>query len=87
MKVWCIVNLVMLHDGHGNDPDTTMNVARLDKSFGPTMIYFNKKTQATLVDRFYSCLRDGGWLFVGHSESLTGLAHPFKYIEPSIYRK
>jgi len=51
------------------------------------MIYFNKKTQATLVDRFYSCLRDGGWLFVGHSESLTGLAHPFKYIEPSIYRK
>lgn len=43
MKVWCIVNLVMLHDGHGNDPDMTEDVAHLDKSYGPTMIYFNKK--------------------------------------------
>lgn len=51
------------------------------------MIYFDKQTQATLVDRFHSCLKDPGWLFVGHSESLTGLAHKFKYIEPSVYRK
>lgn len=43
MKVWCIVNLVMLHDGHGNDPDLSMDVARLDKNYGPTMIYFNRK--------------------------------------------
>ena len=47
MKVWCIVNLVMLHDGHGNDPDTAMDVAHLDKSFGPTMIYSNKKMAET----------------------------------------
>ncbi|HEU20385.1 MAG TPA: hypothetical protein ENO00_13585 [Deltaproteobacteria bacterium] len=51
------------------------------------MIYFDKQTQATLVERFYSCLRDTGWLFIGHSESLTGLVHKFKYIEPSVYRK
>ncbi len=51
------------------------------------MIYFDKQTQATLVEKFYGCLKDNGCLFVGHSESLTGLAHQFKYIEPSVYRK
>ena len=51
------------------------------------MIYFDKKTQQGLVDRFYNCLKPGGWLFVSHSESLTGLQHRFKYIEPSIYMK
>ncbi len=51
------------------------------------MIYFDKKTQQGLVNRFYDCLKTGGWLFVSHSESLTGLQHGFKYIEPSIYLK
>lgn len=51
------------------------------------MIYFDKKTQQGLVNRFYDCLKPGGWLFVSHSESLTGLHHQFKYIEPSIYLK
>lgn len=51
------------------------------------MIYFDKQTQGMLVDRFYDCLKENGWLFVGHSESLTGLSHKFKYIEPSVYRK
>jgi len=51
------------------------------------MIYFDKRTQGLLVNRFYNCLQKGGYFFVGHSESLTGLNHPFKYIEPSVYRK
>ena len=51
------------------------------------MIYFNKKTQGELVLRFYHRLKNGGHLFIGHSESLTGLVHPFKYIEPSVYCK
>lgn len=51
------------------------------------MIYFDKETQRVLINRFYDCLKDGGYLFVGHSESLTGLAHRFRYIEPSVYRK
>ena len=51
------------------------------------MIYFDKETQGRLINRFYDCLREGGWLFIGHSESLTGLSHSFKYIEPSVYRK
>jgi chemotaxis protein methyltransferase CheR len=51
------------------------------------MIYFDKPTQEGLVNRFYQCLNRGGYLFVGHSESLTGLSHKLKYIEPSVYRK
>lgn len=51
------------------------------------MIYFDKPTQVRLVDRFYNCLKESGWLFVGHSESLTGTDHSFKYIEPGIYQK
>jgi chemotaxis protein methyltransferase CheR len=51
------------------------------------MIYFDKPTQETLVNRFYDCLQKGGYFFIGHSESLTGLNHAFKYIEPSVYRK
>jgi chemotaxis protein methyltransferase CheR len=51
------------------------------------MIYFDKPTQEGLVSRFYQCLNRGGHLFIGHSESLTGLSHELKYIEPSVYRK
>ena len=51
------------------------------------MIYFDKGTQNNLVNRFYDCLEQEAYLFIGHSESLTGLTHRFKYIEPSVYRK
>jgi chemotaxis protein methyltransferase CheR len=51
------------------------------------MIYFDKATQSVLINKYYEHLEKGGYLFVGHSESLTGLLHPFKYSEPSIYRK
>jgi chemotaxis protein methyltransferase CheR len=51
------------------------------------MIYFDKKTQEGLVNRFHGRLARGGYLFIGHSESLTGLSHAFQYLEPSLYRK
>lgn len=51
------------------------------------MIYFDSPTQQILVDRFYDCLKDGGYLFVGHSEGMTGLKHRFRYIVPSVYRR
>ncbi len=51
------------------------------------MIYFDKPTQEMLVNRLYRILNKDGYCFVGHSESLTGLAHPFNYVEPSVYRK
>jgi chemotaxis protein methyltransferase CheR len=51
------------------------------------MIYFDKSTQNVLVNKFYDSLKSGGYFFVGHSESLTGLKHRFNYVEPSVYLK
>lgn len=51
------------------------------------MIYFDKKTQEKLVNRFWEYLDKGGILFVGHSESLAGIQHKYKYVLPAIYQK
>ena len=51
------------------------------------MIYFDKATQSGLVNRFWDLLDSGGILFTGHSESLTGIEHKFKYVQPTIYMK
>jgi chemotaxis protein methyltransferase CheR len=51
------------------------------------MIYFDKPTQQDLVQKMATYLSPGGYLFVGHSESLTGLQHPLQYVRPSVYRK
>jgi chemotaxis protein methyltransferase CheR len=51
------------------------------------MIYFDKPTQSELVGKFYEALAPGGYLFIGHSESLNTINHRFKYIQPTVYRK
>jgi chemotaxis protein methyltransferase CheR len=51
------------------------------------MIYFDAKTKAALVKRFHSALNDGGWLYVGHSESLFDHQSRFKLCGRTIYRK
>ncbi len=51
------------------------------------MIYFDKETIGKLVEKYYNVLGKGGVLFIGHSESLSGLKHPFKYVGPCIYLK
>ncbi|MDP6634108.1 MAG: protein-glutamate O-methyltransferase [Phycisphaerae bacterium] len=49
------------------------------------MIYFDKETQAKLVDRFSRMLTPGGVLFLGHSESLAGVEHKLRYVQPTVY--
>jgi len=51
------------------------------------MIYFDRPTQEKLVNRFWDLLASGGYLFVGHSEGLSGVSHQFRHIRPAIYRK
>jgi chemotaxis protein methyltransferase CheR len=51
------------------------------------MIYFDRDTIAQLIAKFYKILEVGGYLFIGHSESLSGLTHNFQYVAPCIYRK
>lgn len=51
------------------------------------MIYFDKPTQGRLIERFWQMLAPGGTLFIGHSESLTGIRHQFRYVQPTVYEK
>lgn len=51
------------------------------------MIYFDPSTQRNLFRKFGQFLRSGGYLFLGHSESLKNSVDIFKYIAPAIYRK
>jgi chemotaxis protein methyltransferase CheR len=50
------------------------------------MIYFDKPTQERLVQKFHRALKSGGFLFIGHSESLAGISHSFSYVKPTIYK-
>lgn len=49
------------------------------------MIYFDQPTRERLVQRLWRIVRPDGHLFIGHSESLTGIAQPFRYVQPSVY--
>ncbi len=51
------------------------------------MIYFDRPTQEALVRRLCQFLVPGGFLFIGHSESLNGLNLPVKCLKPSFYQK
>lgn len=51
------------------------------------MIYFDKETQATLLDRMADLLKPNGILMVGHSESPGRLTKRFRLIGQTIYQK
>jgi chemotaxis protein methyltransferase CheR len=44
------------------------------------MMYFDEAEQKRLVEKFYRCLNPGGYLFVGHAESLLGLSPKFQMV-------
>jgi chemotaxis protein methyltransferase CheR len=50
-------------------------------------IYFDKPTQAAVARKLASALAPGGYLFIGHSESLSGMDHGLSYVQPALYRK
>ena len=51
------------------------------------LIYFDRDTKARLVNRYAGLLRQGGHLFIGHSESLHQIDVPFMLVGHTIYRK
>ena len=51
------------------------------------MIYFDRQKQQEVVNRLAQAIEPGGYLFVGHSESLNSIQHPLQYVAPAIYRK
>jgi chemotaxis protein methyltransferase CheR len=50
------------------------------------MIYFNAATQQQIVSRLPACLEPGGYLFIGHAESLGGTHRGLDYVQPAVYR-
>ncbi|MEL7647160.1 MAG: protein-glutamate O-methyltransferase CheR [Sedimentibacter sp.] len=51
------------------------------------MIYFDSKTKEKLIKKFYDWTVDGGYLFIGHSESVGFGGIGYKTVMPSVYRK
>lgn len=51
------------------------------------LIYFDRKTQEEVILKLLTRLRTGGFLFIGHSESLYGMTLPLKLIHPTVYQK
>ncbi len=51
------------------------------------IIYFDKPTQERLLNRFCKSLSRGGYIFMGHSETLFGMDVPLVSVAPTIYRK
>ncbi len=51
------------------------------------LIYFDKPTQEKVVRRLAECLRPGGLMFLGHSESITGFDLPLKAVANTVFRR
>jgi chemotaxis protein methyltransferase CheR len=51
------------------------------------MIYFDNPTKRQVVSKLVSKLYPGGYLIIGHSESLNGLTDQLSVVQPTIYRK
>lgn len=51
------------------------------------MIYFDAPTKATLIERLSKQIKPGGWLYIGHSESLIGTHMELRPAGRTIYRR
>jgi chemotaxis protein methyltransferase CheR len=51
------------------------------------MIYFDRETQEALVQKVSNHLIAGGYLMVGHSESLSGIRHGLTLLQPALYQR
>ncbi|SCB59429.1 chemotaxis protein methyltransferase CheR [Rhizobium aethiopicum] len=51
------------------------------------LIYFDKQTQAGVLSRLCSCLAKGGYMFIGHSESITGFDLPLQQVSNTVYQR
>lgn len=51
------------------------------------IIYFDRQTQEQFLARLCRCLAPGGYLFMGHSETLSGMPLPLRQLAPAVYLK
>lgn len=83
------VRRLVIFDFHNLKHDN--GVTGLDVIFcRNVMIYFDRDEQKRLIDKFQKSLADGGFLFLGHTESLQGLSDKFKLLyldRGAVYQK
>ena len=81
------------HFGHLNlmDDERARIVGRVDVVFcRNVLIYFDHRSRKRVIDMFYERLVPGGYLFLGHSESLLNVSTAFELVhlrEDLVYRK
>jgi chemotaxis protein methyltransferase CheR len=51
------------------------------------LIYFDKPIQEQVIKRLAACLRPGGYLFLGHSESIAGFDLPLRTVANTVLRR
>ena len=51
------------------------------------LIYFDKPTQSAVLTRLCNCLVKGGYMFIGHSESITGFDLPLKQVSNTVFQR
>ena len=51
------------------------------------MIYFDGPTRKNLIEKYHRYTEPGGYLFIGHSESIDRSSRIYKYIKPAVYQK
>jgi len=51
------------------------------------LIYFDRETQVDVIRKLCNCLNKNGYLFIGHSETMSGYNLPLRCVEPTIYRR
>jgi len=51
------------------------------------LIYFDRETQESVINKLCRNLKKGGYFFLGHSESITGINVPLKHLQPTIFQK
>ena len=51
------------------------------------LIYFDKPTQEKVVSRLVDCLRPGGLIFLGHSESIAGFQLPLRPVANTVFER
>lgn len=49
------------------------------------MIYFDNPVRQRMLTEMYRLLKPGGFLMVGHAESLTGMMSPLETVRPALY--
>lgn len=51
------------------------------------LIYFDRSTQEKVINKLCRHLKPGGYFFLGHSESVTGINVPLKQLKPTVFKR